>query len=157
MKRSRRSVAWDHFDLKNELVHCKHCDAVYKYSTATTQMMYHLNKVHPTLVNVGDGASQPSITAAFSRRSCDAQRAEKITKGICKLIEMDMLPLSIVEGQGFRDLINLLEPAYHIPSRRTITRLVETHYEERKQELLKELSTAERVALTTDCWTRFNS
>ena len=34
-----------------------------------------------------------------------------------------------------------------------MTRLIETHYEERKQELLKELSTAEQVALTTDCWT----
>ena len=52
-------------------------------------------------------------------------------------MEMDMLPLSIVEGEDFRKLINLLEPAYHIPSWRTITRLIETHYEERKQELLK--------------------
>lgn len=109
-------------------------------------MMYHLNKVHPTLVNVGGGAScsqsQPSIKSALAQRSCDAQRAEKITQRICKFIEMDMLPLSI-EGKGFQELINLLEPAYHIPSRRTITRLVETHYEERKQQLLNELSTAE--------------
>ncbi|XP_055034115.2 E3 SUMO-protein ligase ZBED1-like [Misgurnus anguillicaudatus] len=158
MKRSRRSVAWDHFDLKNETVHCKHCDAVYKYNTATTQMMYHLNKVHPSLVNVDGGAScsqsQPSIKSALARtRSCDAQRAEKITQTIGKFIEMDMLPLSIVEGNGFQELIHLLEPAYQIPSRRTITRLVETHYEERKQQLFKELSKAERVALTTDCWT----
>ncbi|CAB1415776.1 unnamed protein product [Pleuronectes platessa] len=28
MKRSRRSVAWDHFELKNELVHCQHCEAI---------------------------------------------------------------------------------------------------------------------------------
>ncbi|XP_067266309.1 E3 SUMO-protein ligase ZBED1-like [Chanodichthys erythropterus] len=155
MKRSRRSVAWDHFDLKSERVHCKHCDAVYNYNTATTQMMYHLNKVHPSLVNVGGVASsQPSIKSALARtRSCDAQRAEKITQGICKFIEMDILPLSIVEGNGFRELIHLLEPAYQIPSRRTITRLVEIHYEERKQQLFKELSKAERVALTTDCWT----
>lgn len=154
MKRSRRSVAWDHFDLKSEIVHCKHCDATYKYNTATTQMMYHLNKVHPSLVGGGASCSQPIIKSALARtRSCDAQRAEKITQGICKFIEMDILPLSIVEGNGFRDLIHLLEPAYQIPSRRTITRLVETHYEERKQQLLKELSKAERVALTTDCWT----
>ena len=136
MKRSRRSVAWDHFDLKNDLVHC---EAVYKYNSATTQMMYHLNNAHPTLVRGGASCSrsQPSINSVLARRSCDAQRAEKITQRICKFIEMDMLPLSIVEGEGFRQLINLLEPAYHIPSRRTITRLVETHDEKRKQELLK--------------------
>ncbi|CAB1426448.1 unnamed protein product [Pleuronectes platessa] len=28
MKRSRRSVAWDHFELKNDLVHCQHCEAI---------------------------------------------------------------------------------------------------------------------------------
>ncbi|CAB1436095.1 unnamed protein product [Pleuronectes platessa] len=28
MKRSRRSVAWDHFELKNYLVHCQHCEAI---------------------------------------------------------------------------------------------------------------------------------
>ena len=140
MKRSRRSVAWDHFDFKNEFVHCQHCKAVYKYNSST--MMYHLKNAHPTVVSGGASCSpspvQPSINSMLTRRSCDAHRADTITQQICKFIEMDMLPLSIVEGEGFRQLINVLEPAYHIPSRRTITRLVETHYEERKQEL-KEL------------------
>ena len=40
-----------------------------------------------------------------------------------------------------------------IPSRRTITRLIETHYEERKQELLNKLATAAKVTITSDCWT----
>ena len=64
MKRSRRSVAWEHFDLKNDLVYCQHCEAVYKYNSATTQMMYHLNNAHPTLVRGGASCSrsQPSIS-----------------------------------------------------------------------------------------------
>ena len=33
------------FWFKNDLVHCQHCKAVYKYNSATTQMMYHLNKL----------------------------------------------------------------------------------------------------------------
>lgn len=66
------------------------------------------------------------------------------------MIQTDMLPISVVDGKGFRGVINLLEPAYHIPSRRTITRLIETQYEELKQKLLNELATADRVAVTTD-------
>ncbi len=141
MKRARRSLAWEHFELKNNEVHCKHCEAVYKYNTSTTQMMYHLDNVHATLLNVGGGAScsQPTINSVLARRNCNAHRAEKITQRICNFIETDMLPLSTVDGKGFRDLINLIEPSYHIPSRRTITRLVETHYEELKQELLKKV------------------
>ncbi|KAL2095565.1 hypothetical protein ACEWY4_007713 [Coilia grayii] len=69
------------------------------------------------------------------------------------MIEMDMLPISVVEGKGFQELIQFLEPEYRIPSRRTMTRLIESHYEEGKQELATKLSTAEKVALTTDCWT----
>ncbi|XP_059210868.1 E3 SUMO-protein ligase ZBED1-like [Centropristis striata] len=116
-------------------------------------MMYHLNNVHPTVVNNNESYSQPTITSALARRSCDARRAEKITDCICRMIQTDMLPISVVDGKGFQAVINLLEPAYHIPSRRTITRLIETQYGERKQELLTELATADRVAITTDCWT----
>ena len=100
MKRSWRSVAWEHFVLKNDLVHCQHCEAVCKYNLSMTQMMYHLNNAHPTLVKGGASCSQfqPSINSvlACTWRSCDAQRAEKITQGICKFIEMDMLPISVV-------------------------------------------------------------
>ncbi|XP_074551363.1 E3 SUMO-protein ligase ZBED1-like [Halichoeres trimaculatus] len=154
MKKARRSVVWDHFERKNDEVCCKHCNAVYKYNTTTTPMMYHVNHVHPE-INESPEASQtqPTISHMLARRNCDAKRAEKITQGICKLIEKDMLPLSIVDGKGFRDFINLVEPAYHIPSRRNVTRLIESHYVEVKWELLKKLSIAVRVAITTDCWT----
>ncbi|KAK0143929.1 Zinc finger BED domain-containing protein 1 [Merluccius polli] len=74
-------------------------------------------------------------------RSCDSQ------KGICKFIQTDMLPISIVEGKGFGNRMNIMEPAYNIPSRRTVTRLIETQYGERKEELFKKLATAE------NCWT----
>ncbi|KAL2088061.1 hypothetical protein ACEWY4_016889 [Coilia grayii] len=69
MKRSRRSVAWDHFDLKGDLVYCRYCKAVYKYKSSTTQMMFHLNNAHPTLVNNGGGQSQsqPSIDSVLAR------------------------------------------------------------------------------------------
>ncbi|KAK0154193.1 Zinc finger BED domain-containing protein 1 [Merluccius polli] len=118
-----------------------------------TPMMYHLNHAHPTLIAGSSSSSQPTITSVLARRSCDSQQADKITKGICKFIQTDMLPISIVEGEGFGNLMNIMEPAYNIPSRRTVTRLIETQYEERKEELFKKLATAESVALTTDCWT----
>ncbi|KAK0137429.1 Zinc finger BED domain-containing protein 1 [Merluccius polli] len=153
MKRPKRSVAWDHFDLKNGDVRCKHCDAVYKYNSTTTPMMHHLSHAHPTLIAGNSSSSQPTITSVLARRSCDSQRADKITKGICKFIQTDMLPISVVEGKGFGNLMNIMEPAYNIPSRRTVTRLIETQYGERKEELFKKLATAESVALTTDCWT----
>lgn len=120
-------------------------------------MIYHLNTAHPTLVKESGGSSslqQASLDSvlARTRRSCNAQRAEKVTELIAKMVETDMLPVSAVEGKGFHELIKFLEPEYTMASRRTVTRRIETHYEQRAQELLKELTMADKVAITTDCW-----
>eukprot|EP00064_Thunnus_orientalis_P017307 superscaffoldBa00003645_g17388 len=63
MKRARRHLVWDHFEIKNNEAHCKHCNAVYTYNTTTTPMMHHLNNVHRTLVNESSSSSQPTITS----------------------------------------------------------------------------------------------
>ncbi len=39
MKRVRRSLVRDRFEQKTDEVHCKHCEAVYKYNMTTTPMM----------------------------------------------------------------------------------------------------------------------
>ncbi len=41
----RRSLAWDHFKLKNDKVCCKHHEAVCKYNTTMNPMMYDLKNV----------------------------------------------------------------------------------------------------------------
>ena len=38
-----------------------------------------------------------------------------------KMIAGDMLPISVVEAKGFRDLIAFLEPDYTVPCRQTMT------------------------------------
>ncbi|KAJ8339584.1 hypothetical protein SKAU_G00363700 [Synaphobranchus kaupii] len=62
------------------------------------------------------------------------------------------MPINTVDGEGFRELINFLEPGYRIPSRGTITSRLEARYTERKGELKAQLASV-NVALTTDCWT----
>ncbi len=65
MRRSRQSLAWDHFKQKNYEVGCKHCKAMYKYNTTMIPMMWHLNNVtsHLTLVNVNASSCQPTVTS----------------------------------------------------------------------------------------------
>lgn len=159
MKRAKRSVVWDHFEKKGENnATCKHCESVYTYNTTTTAMLYHLNNVHSDKL-AGSSSShlqQPTIGSMFARRSCDPQRAEKITQSVCAFIEKDMMPISMVDGEGFRQMMHLLEPAYHIPSRGTITSRIEKRYTDAKSELLAQLANvtaASKVALTTDSWT----
>jgi hypothetical protein len=95
---------------------------------------------------------------------------KEITERLVNLIVKDMQPFSIVEDQGFRELMSFAFPNYIIPCRETLTKRVEEKYEVKKvlltfygviyynnivfkSELLKELQTAEFCSLTTDGWT----
>ena len=157
MKRARRSAVWSHFKLVNDAkdAKCTICGSILKYNNSTTLLNYHLNTTHSAVLQ-GASASQPTITTALGRRVCDAAKAEGITQRICNMVTTDMLPINVVDGQGFREVIKYIEPGYNIPSRTTITTHVEASYVRKKAELKTQLATA-NVALTTDCWTSLNT
>ena len=64
-----------------------------------------------------------------------------------------MLPISIVEFEGFRELLKLLVPLYKIPSRKTITRKLESRYDVLKKDFIKELENVPHYCITADNWT----
>lgn len=148
MKRARKSFVWDHFISNGDNVHCKHCDCVLKYNTTTSTMIYHLKKVHPAVSGTGgfEQSTQPTITSVLAGKKVGAQKAQGITERICEMISNDLLPISVVEGRQ-----------YNIPSRATITSRLEDRYEKKKEELKMALSSVEKIALTTDCWTALTS
>ena len=41
------------------------------------------------------------------------------------MIETDMLPISVVEDEGLKELVQYLRPEYIMPSRATVTKHIE--------------------------------
>ncbi|KAK0145636.1 Zinc finger BED domain-containing protein 1 [Merluccius polli] len=77
-----------------------------------------------------------------------------ITKSIGKFIAMDLRPYSVVENEGFREMVHTLEPRYKIPCRRYFTdTAIPTLYAKTKSKVLDTLTNAGRVAITCDAWT----
>src|SRR4029434_9861293 len=69
------------------------------------------------------GYFAPSVTS-----SLPAARQEACTQKWISFICKDMRPISVVDGIGFREFCEALEPRYRIPSRRTVTnRIVELY------------------------------
>ncbi len=137
-KRLKRSSVWDIFIKVDDEVHCTMCDTKLKYRSSTTSMMYHIKNKHPdTMPN--DGVSL-------------ATHAE-VTELISRMIEKDMLPISVVSGDGFRELLAYTVHNYKMPSAGDITRLIEGHFHEKVEELVVQLGRVEKVALTADFWT----
>ncbi|CAL9706522.1 unnamed protein product [Knipowitschia caucasica] len=163
MKR-RKSTAWEHFILQKDKVtaKCKYCDALLKYASSTSSLLYHINSHHPTVSCASGSAStmastQPTINTMLAQNRCNDEKAESITQGICRMIEKEMMPISMVEGAGFRELMALTQPRYKVPSRSAVTRRIERRYEDKKKTVKDLVQTAEWIAITTDCWTALNT
>lgn len=63
-------------------------------------------------------SSQPLLSEVFNSTS---QRAQRITNAVLCFICKDLHPYSLVDNEGFRQLLNECEPGYAIPTRRFIT------------------------------------
>ena len=138
---------------------CKICQAVLKYCSNTTNLRNHLSRHH------ADVLQQPMAKSADSKQTqldqalmCKlapgSARAQKITESVAVFICKDLRPYSVVENEGFKKMVNTLEPRYAIPTRKHMTEVaVPKLYEEKKSAVLELLKSTERVALTCDGWT----
>ena len=82
-----------------------------------------------------------------------SSQKEKITQAIADIADMvvlDYIPLSIVEGDGFRNLMEIVAPDYTVPYRNTIRSRIVKRYDDEKISLTYELDSADSVSLTTD-------
>ncbi|XP_075899958.1 zinc finger BED domain-containing protein 4-like [Nelusetta ayraudi] len=137
-RRGRRSSAWDVFVREDGEVRCTLCDIKLKYCSSTSNMMYHLRTRHPgTLPEAGPAEHSGGGVA---------------TALICRMIEQDLLPVSTVGGEGFRELLAHLAPGYKVPSTGDVAQLIEGRVHEMTEELATKLGHVEKVALTADVW-----
>ncbi|XP_051811807.1 zinc finger BED domain-containing protein 4-like [Acanthochromis polyacanthus] len=72
---------------------------------------------------------------------------------IVNMIIKDCQPLSIVEDEGYRELMEFIMPSYVLPTRKTLKIMIGQKYEEKKEKVKKELESAAAVSLTADMWT----
>ena len=71
---------------------------------------------------------------------------------------LDNQPFSVVEDQGFIELVAQLEPCYLIPSRTYFSEtMLPEVYNELRATVMKELAAAHHVSFTTDVWTNSHS
>lgn len=92
------------------------------------------------------------IDKIFHSPATNKRRNEIISQKLANMISEDLLPLSFVEGNGFKKFMQVLDPNFTVPSRNTILTRIKLHYEECKKIILNKLQEIDHVALTTDCW-----
>ncbi|KAF2880126.1 hypothetical protein ILUMI_26046 [Ignelater luminosus] len=84
--------------------------------------------------------------------SASGNKALIINSALIYMICKDNQPLTIVENEGFRNLIKVIAPHYKLPSKTTLTRWVDDKYAALSTVFKEKLSNIENLTLTTDMW-----
>ncbi|XP_058249716.1 E3 SUMO-protein ligase ZBED1-like [Hemibagrus wyckioides] len=165
-----RSKVWEYFSFNTKngkidksVVVCSRCKCKLKYFGNTINLSNHLRRRHAIKGEIPAAApTAASISGSYLRSPNlfgqtlpeNSNRAKSITASIARFICKDMRPYSVVENTGFREMINILEPRYKIPSRQFFSeKYIPELYQSTKEELQLKLSQCTRVAFTTDSWT----
>jgi hypothetical protein len=165
-KMSKRSDIWNHFDDigGDDKARCKFCRAEIGYRGGSTSALWkhleskHTHAVQPRLQRASQsstsGASSSSsmtITGMFSKTNITTARSDRITGLVANMIAKDTLPLSFIEGTGFKELMAYVESGYVVPCAKTIKKRLQSVYKEAKKKIRAILAQTPTVALTTDC------
>lgn len=103
-----------------------------------------------------DNQIQPRIDDTFLNVTAykkGGSKEGKVTNSIIYFVTVDDLPLSTTEKKGFQHLMKTICPSYSVPSRNTITRLIDSKYEIISNILKEKLYNIQNYCLTTDVWT----
>ncbi|KAK1887488.1 Zinc finger BED domain containing protein 4 [Dissostichus eleginoides] len=125
-------------------------------------MNYHLKHAHPLYLDratpsTSTSSSQPPLklsqTTLVLKPPLSDKRKRDITDKIADFVALDMRPVNIVEGEGFKQMMKFIEPGYTVPKRDTVMHAIKNKYNTTKQVLLEKLKACTAVSFTTDTWT----
>ncbi|KAF7810485.1 zinc finger BED domain-containing protein RICESLEEPER 2-like [Senna tora] len=151
-KRSRicTSAVWDKFDKilsqdGSEKAKCKKCGRKYKLGFGTSNFIRHVNKCYGD-----DNRNVPFVHLPLDQ--------DKYREMVAKLVIKHDCPLSFVEHEGFRDLVNFLNSKAHSISRNTLKAYVLKLYSKEKDHLKHSLSLIpRRISITSDLWSSIST
>lgn len=77
----------------------------------------------------------------------------KLNEALMYMIARDNMPLRTVEAPGFSKFIATAVPLYKVPSRRTLTTMLDDKYKKLSEKVCRIIHQAKFYSLTADAWT----
>lgn len=139
---------------------CKVFGTKFKYFRNTTNMKKHITWFHSALEKQPSGTDHTHCRfhsknpQASSKASTNSEKAKRITRSVAGFIAKELHPYSVVDNQGFRTMLQVLDPRFSVPSRHYFSdTAIPALYRETKAQILESLSNTDRVTITCDAWT----
>ena len=137
-------IFWHQKDQQRERdkrITCKICAQKLAHCGGTTNLKNHLRTNHQTeyeeLYGKEQITNQTSMdsfvqTSSVKKLPHHSTHAVELTNAVVEFVARDLRPVSIVDGCGFLNLMEVAEPRYTVPCQRTIMNLIDRKYCELK-------------------------
>lgn len=104
--------------------------------------------------NPSSSKVQQPITMFSNVRKLSTKQRKDIDEALMLLFYKNFHPFSMVEDKYFKNFIAKLNPAYQLPSRKHVSKvLLDADFHTCSNEVKEKLKSIESVCLTIDCWT----
>ncbi|XP_005100965.1 zinc finger BED domain-containing protein 4 [Aplysia californica] len=102
--------------------------------------------------------SFPSVKSPLNIKSGGSKEKEQTDALVLQMITSDLQSLSLVESEGFRNVVKALNSQYELPSCDKLSEDLLPHlYEEVQQDVKISLQLSDKVAITADSWMSWSS
>nr|XP_054594295.1 uncharacterized protein LOC129161839 [Nothobranchius furzeri] len=170
--RKRREDVWSQFSYDNIATKttCRECGLSFRGKNTTNLKRHQQNghfvifsELQKTIADGGQPAtkmakmSNQNIEDAFTsttKYKSDAKEQQMKEEAIATWIGCTGLPVTTVEDEDFILMMESLDKKFPVPKKTKISNLIEKHYENKKATFKKRLSSARKVCIGTDLWTK---
>ncbi|CAJ1064951.1 uncharacterized protein LOC121517021 [Xyrichtys novacula] len=122
-------------------------------SSLETRSLLHAAAVDVNLKDASVSAV-PTVFTPAQRKRFSKQRAEECHRAVARFLVKGLHPVSTVESPWFREMTELLNQKYRLPSRdHLINTLIPSLFSAEKKSVIRELQQVSEAALTCDLWT----
>ena len=86
------------------------CDSILRRGTETNS---------PALLRAPNSKQKQSTLDTYksvSKMPKSGNHWKDIARSLCEFVDKDMQPMAIVEGEGFKRFMSVVQPAYEVPS-----------------------------------------
>ncbi|XP_025412101.1 zinc finger BED domain-containing protein 1-like [Sipha flava] len=131
---------------KNNNIKLPHTEHDIQTSSTSTISFSSPNVTQTSLVMASILSSECRPLSVTKKKQLDEQLAKMIVKRY--------YPFALVEDPEFKKFLNMLNPSYTLPSRKTVSNnIIPRLYESSKNDVQHLIDQTIAVCLTTDCWT----
>lgn len=128
--KKKRSTVWEHFEeIVPAKVRCLHCSMELSYcGRRTSNMQNHMRTKHSD-----HQVQQATASEVNPDNPPELTRKQEIDNALVDMLVGLRWRLSAVNREGFREMINTLDPTYVIPSRKELKALRDARHEKPKR------------------------